>query len=215
MKFFGSHRFLAILLTATLFATNSVAQTSFVTGLEGGFTFSAAQCGDAAKSFSFTTGGHIFKVLTFYYYGSTLTAVENAAGKRTILFVNGKPNMPTSSGKSYPTIGFSGNSELKTNEYTVGAHDFTDDGEMELVIGVRTKDGDGQAIYIFAFASNQWKCLGEMVIKDREVRSSRVFRQTVTIKDAATSVLYTWTYHGGHFDFLSSDHQNDPDALYR
>ncbi len=214
MKFFGSHRFLAILLTATLFAINSTAQTSFITGLEGGFAFSAAQCGDAAKSFSFTTGGHTFKVLTFYYNGSTLTTVENTAGKRTILFVNGKPNMPTSSGKSYPVLGFSGDAELKTNEYTVGAHDFTDDGEAELLIGVRTGDGKGQGIYIFSFSAGQWKCLGEMVTKGRAIRSSRVFRQTVTIKDADTNVLYTWTYHGGHFDFLSSDHQNNPDLLY-
>ncbi len=215
MKIFGSHRFLAILISATLLSAKVSAQTSFITGLENEFTFSAAQCGDAAKSLSFTTGGRTFKVLTFYYNGSTLTAVEDASGKRTILFIGGKPNMPTSSGKTYPALGFSGNSENKTNEYSVGTHDFTDDGEVELVIGVKTSSGDGQAIYVFSFSSGKWSCLGEMVVKGREIRSSRVFRQTLTIKDAATSVLYTWTYHGGHFDFLSSDHQNDPEALYK
>lgn len=195
-------------------AFNAMAQTLFISGLEGGFVFTAAQCGSAGKTLTFSSYGKAFKVLTFYYGNSAVTAVEDASGERTVLFIDGKPNMATSSGKTYPKIGFNGGNELKTNEYAVGPHDFTDDGEMELVVGVRSASGNGTAIYVFGLTAGGWKCLGEMVSSGREIRFSKVFRQTVTMKDAASGVLFTWTWHSSHFDFLSSDHKNNPDLLY-
>lgn len=189
--------------------------SSFISGLDGGYTFIAGECGAAGKTASFSTCGRTFKVMTFYYRNSTVTAVEDAAGRRSILFIDGKPNMPVSkAGAEYPKIGFNGDNELKTNEYAVGPHDFTDDGQPELMIGVRSASGDGLAIYVFGFTGAGWKCMGEMVTSGHDIRFSKVFRQTVTIKDAANGVLYTWTCHDGHFDFLSSDHVNDPAGLY-
>ena len=109
------------------FSISAAAQGStFISGLEDGYSFIADKCGAAGKATSFSTSGKSFKVMTFYYNSSTVTAVEDAAGKRSILFIDGKPNMPTSA--TYPKIGYNGANELKTNEYAVGPHDFTDDG---------------------------------------------------------------------------------------
>lgn len=205
-------RLIATIITMAFSISAAAQGSTFISGLEDGYSFIADKCGAAGKATSFSTSGKSFKVMTFYYNSSTVTAVEDAAGKRSILFIDGKPNMPTSA--TYPKIGYNGANELKTNEYAVGPHDFTDDGQPELVIGARSASGDGLAIYVFGFTGTGWRCLGEMVTAKRDIRSSRVFRQTVTIKDATTGVLYTWTYHDGHFDFLSSDHVNDPSVLY-
>lgn len=202
----------AILFGAIQLTAN--AQNDCVFGLDGDFVFSAKKCGNAAKSLSFNISGKPFKVLTFYYEGSTLTAVEDASGKRKVLFMNGKPNMATSSGCSYPKIGFENGKELETNEYTIGHHDFTNDGQDELVVIVKSADNDGFAVYIFGFTGADWKCIGEMVTAGHDIRFCRIFRQTVTLKDGASSVLYTWTWHDGRFDFLSSDKVNDFTVLY-
>lgn len=205
---------LAAILLAAAASSDMMAQDGFVSGMEGEFTFSAAKCGSAGKSTSLTISGRTFKIITFYYNGSTVTAIEDASGKRNILFMDGKPNMPTSTSSVYPRIGFSGDSENKTNEYTIGPHDFTDDGQPELVIAVRSASGDGFAAYIFSYMSGAWKCIGEMVSTGHGIRACRVFRQTMTLKGSSSGVLYTWTCHDGHFDFLSSDHVNDPSVLY-
>ena len=189
--------------------------STFIAGLEGGYSFIADKCGTAGKTTSFSISGKTFKVLSFYYGSSTVTAVEDESGKRSVLFMDGKPNMAMSNpDAAYPKVGFQNGKELKTNEYAVGPHDFTDDGQPELVIGVRSASGDGFAIYVFGFTGAGWRCMGEMVTSGHDIRFSRVFRQTVTIKDAATGALYTWTCHDGHFDFLSSDHVNNPEILY-
>lgn len=205
---------LAAFIISVTTSSDAGAQEGFISGMEGGFLFSAAQCGSAGKATSLDIAGSTFKVITFYYNGSAVTAVEDASGKRNILFMNGKPNMATSTGKEYPKVGLSGSQEMKTNEYTVGPHDFTDDGQPELVIAVRSADGEGFAAYVFGYVGHAWKCLGEMVTAGHDIRSCRVFRQTLTLKDAESGVLYTWTFHEGHFDFLSSDKENDPSALY-
>lgn len=210
-------RHLHIISIPVAFALSSAAasaQNGFISGIDNSYVFSAAQCGSAGKTASFTTGGKSFKAITFYYDNSTVTAVEDAAGKRSVLFMNGKPTVQTSGGANYPKIGFEGGKELNTNEYAVGTHDFTDDAQPELVVSVRSATGDGLAIYIFQLNEASWKCIGEMVTVGHGIKSGRMFRQTVTLKDPSTGVLYTWTYHNGHFDFLSSDHVDDPTVLY-
>ena len=137
------------LAALVLSAAVSSAQNGFISGIDNSYVFSAAQCGSAGKTASFTTEGKSFKAITLYYDNSTVTAVEDAAGKRSILFMNGKPTVQTSSGANYPKIGFEGDKELNTNEYAVGTHDFTDDAQPELVVSVRSATGDGLAIYIF------------------------------------------------------------------
>ncbi len=52
-----------------------------------------------------------------------------------------------------------------------------------------------------------------MVTKGKGLGGCRIFRQALTMKDAA-GILYTWTCHGSSFDFLSSDKVNDPTVLY-
>ena len=214
MKSTGIISILAAALISIITSFGAAAQNGFISGMEGGFTFSAAKCGSAGKATSLTISGKTFKIITFYYNDSAVTAVEDASGRRNVLFIGGKPNMPTSSGVEYPKIGFNGNQEMKTNEYTVGPHDFTDDGQPELVIAVRSASGDGLAAYVFCYMNGSWRCLGEMVTSGHNIRSCRVFRQTLTLKNAESGVLYTWTCHDGHFDFLSSDHVNDPSTLY-
>ena len=201
----------SILLAAIAFNAN--AQGGFISGLDGGFTFTPAKCGSAGMSFNMTTSGKTFRIITFYYNNSTVTAAEEQSGKRSILFIDGKPTLTSYSSTTSPKIGFSAGKELKDNEYMIASHDFTDDGQPELVIGVASASGDGMGVYIFEF-DNAWKCIGEMVTSKHNVRSCRIFRQTITIKDADTGVLYTWTWHNGHFYFLSSDQKNDPSVLY-
>lgn len=205
---------ISILVAFALSSAAAAAQNGFISGIDNSYVFSAAQCGSAGKTASFTTEGKSFKAITFYYDNSTVTAVEDAAGKRSVLFMNGKPTVQTSGGANYPKIGFEGGKELNTNEYAVGTHDFTDDAQPELVVSVRSATGDGLAIYIFQLNEASWKCIGEMVTVGHGIKSGRMFRQTVTLKDPSTGVLYTWTYHNGHFDFLSSDHVDDPSVLY-
>lgn len=205
---------ISILVAFALSSAAASAQNGFISGIDNSYVFSAAQCGSAGKTASFTTEGKSFKVITFYYDNSTVTAVEDAAGKRSVLFMNGKPTVQTSGGVNYPKIGFEGGKELNTNEYAVGTHDFTDDAQPELVVSVRSATGDGLAIYIFQLNGASWKCIGEMVTVGHGIKSGRMFRQTATLKDPSTGVLYTWTYHNGHFDFLSSDRVDDPTVLY-
>lgn len=208
------HLHIISILVAFALSSAASAQNGFISGIDNSYVFSAAQCGSAGKTASFTTEGKSFKAITFYYDNSTVTAVEDAAGKRSVLFMNGKPTVQTSGGANYPKIGFEGGTELNTNEYAVGTHDFTDDAQPELVVSVRSATGDGLAIYIFQLNEASWKCIGEMVTVGHGIKSGRMFRQTATLKDPSTGVLYTWTYHNGHFDFLSSDHVDDTTVLY-
>lgn len=208
------HLHIISILVAFALSSAASAQNGFISGIDNSYVFSAAQCGSAGKTASFTTEGKSFKAITFHYDNSTVTAVEDAAGKRSVLFMNGKPTVQTSGGANYPKIGFEGGKELNTNEYAVGTHDFTDDAQPELVVSVRSATGDGLAIYIFQLNEASWKCIGEMVTVGHGIKSGRMFRQTATLKDPSTGVLYTWTYHNGHFDFLSSDHVDDPTVLY-
>lgn len=189
------------------------AQNCFISGLDNSFTFSASTCGSAGKTTTMATSGKTFKIITFYYEDCVVTAAEDEHGRRDVLFMDGKPSVPAADRKAYPKIGFGGDGELKTNEYSVGTHDFTDDGQPELVISVRSASGNGLAAYILGYISGRWACIGEMVTTGHNIRSCRVFRQTITIKDADSGILYTWTWHDGHFDFLSSDNSSDPSIL--
>jgi hypothetical protein len=112
-------------------------------------------------------------------------------------------------------IGISGNGSLKSAEYVVGAHDFTGDNNPELLIAVRDQTNHGIAVYIVECQKGvQWQTIGAMVSKDKGIEECRVFRQTVSFKSESTGTLYTWTCHDGHFDFLASNHVDDPTKLF-
>ncbi len=181
-----------------------------IAGLDTPYSYSAAEYGDKAISCPLEIAGEDFKAIILYYNGSTAVTMEASNGQRSLIFIGGRPNSP--SGENIQTIGFSGKTESKKNSYTVGTHDFTNDGKSELVIGIRA--ADGFSVFVFAYTEGKWKCIGNMVTKNRDIRSCRVFRQTLTIKDASDGTLYTWTYHNEGFDFRSSDNHNEPSALY-
>ena len=190
----------------------SACQDVFISGLDDFISFSASEAGEKGVVFSFNCGGKETKLVSLWYNGGLVVAVEDGSGKKTLIFKNGSLAMSSSLDYSYPKIGFNGQSESVTNRYLIGAHDFTNDGEKDIILAVN--DGnDGIAVFVFSYTGLSWKPIGEMVTIGKGLGGCRVFRQAVTMKDAA-GVLYTWTCRGDSFDFLSSDHRNNPRLLF-
>ena len=89
----------------------------------------------------------------------------------------------------------------------IGTHDFTDDGVPELLIATR---GNGMVkAQVYRQTGQTWTLLGTVGVRG-DVDEIRVFRQAVTVKDRTSGTLYTWTCHGGRFDFKSSAGGPDP-----
>lgn len=186
---------------------------NFIEGLESAQAYQAA--GSDGLSYDFTVGGQAYKLVLLYYQSSVLAALQCPNGQRSVLYTEGQPAHKASCSVSKVQVGFDGKTEQKTNTYSVGVHDFTDDGQPELVLAVRNEAKTEVAIYIFKIGKNDYVSLGEMVYTGSEIRSCRVFRQTVTIKEAASSTLYTWTQHGSSFDFRASNGSTDPSSIVR
>lgn len=91
----------------------------------------------------------------------------------------------------------------------IGAHDFTDDGVPELVIATRASRMVKAQVY--SFKGGVWTPIGTVGARG-DVDEIRVFRQALTVKDRTSGTLYTWTCHGGRFDFKSSAGGPDPAA---
>lgn len=89
----------------------------------------------------------------------------------------------------------------------IGAHDFTGDGVPEVVAATR-ETGLVKA-QVFRLERGTWKLLGTVGARG-DVEEIRVFRQAITVRDRTSDVLYTWTCHGGRFDFKSSSGGSDP-----
>lgn len=90
----------------------------------------------------------------------------------------------------------------------VGAHDFTGDNQLDLLVAHRTADRLSAKIY--QLSGKDWLCIGHMGAGGEGVRDIRVFRQAMTIRNYSSDVLYTWTWRGGRFDFKSSDGSPEP-----
>ena len=177
----------------------------FVKGLDAFVTYDA---GNEATTLSFTTQGKQFKAISLWFDNSVAIAIEDASGARTIVYREGAPTGV----QGLPKIGFYGSTESRSNSYLIGVHDFTNNGNAELTIAVN--DGrDGIAVFVLTFDGYSWKPIGKMITRGKGLGGCRVFRQALTMKDAA-GTLYTWTCHGNTFDFLSSDKVNDPTVLY-
>ena len=190
-------------------AGDGAAPEEFLKGTDCYSTYSPSREGNEGKTLVFGNR----KALILWHESGVVVAVEEAGGsRRNVLFMNGKLTMPSRTGYSYPKIGYSTSGESRDNEYLLGAHDFTGDGDAELVLAVRSKDAIG--IFILQETASGWKPLGEIVTKGKGLGGARIFRQAVTLKNAATGVLYTWTWHGESFDFLASDHADDPRKLF-
>ena len=91
----------------------------------------------------------------------------------------------------------------------IGAHDFTDDGVPELLIA--TRGNKVVKAQVYSFKGGTWSLLGTAGARG-DVDEIRVFRQALTVKDRTSGTLYTWTCHGGRFDFKSSAGGPDPAA---
>lgn len=203
---------LMIALGAMILGGSSLYAQSFIKGTDKSNTYSFATDGkDGAKALNFTSKSIEFKALGFYNNNSVNISVENAKdGKRTLVVLDGKFNLQTSSGTSALPVGAS---DLASTDYEFAIHDFTDDGFPELIVGLRNKNTDEISIHILEYGGSAgWYSIGEMVSKGKKIDEARVFRQAVTFKSGA-GVMYTWTFHDDHFSFLSSDHENDPEKL--
>ena len=99
-------------------------------------------------------------------------------------------------------------------EFVVGVHDFTGDGEPELVIAVKDASVSGVEAYIIQYYGGNWESIGEIAAFGSNISECRVFRQAITIKHPASGALYTWTCHGRKFDFKASDGTRDPSTLF-
>lgn len=186
--------------------------SAFVGGLDKYILYSPADGSDTPKSMSFRTSGVDFKAFALWYEGCVVVAVEDGSGRRSILFKNGRLAGSQASSFTFPRIGFSGAWEFRTNQYQLACHDFTNDGEPELLLAV--SDGsDGIAVFVLSFSGSSWVSIGEMVTAGKGLGGCRVFRQAVTMKNPE-GILFSWTCHGTSFDFLSSDHSDDPRRLF-
>lgn len=188
------------------FSFNSKAAAGvFVKGLDAYVEYQAGAC-DAVLNFSIQ--GKSFKAAALWFEGSVAVAVEDANGRKSVVYRDGLPTGVS----GLPKIGFSGSTESRSNSYMIGVHDFTNNGSPELTVAV-TDGQDGIAIYVFEYDSYGWKVIGKMVTVGKGLGGCRIFRQALTMKDDS-GTLYTWTCHGSSFDFLSSDKVNDPSILY-
>lgn len=197
--------YISLVIMAAFSFNSKAAAGVFIKGLDA---FVEYEAGSADAVLNFSVRGKSFKAAALWFEGSVAVAVEDADGRKSVVYRDGHP-----SGLSgLPKIGFSGSSESRSNSYMIGVHDFTNDGQPELVVAV-TDGGDGVAIYVFEYDGYGWKVIGNMVTRGKGLGGCRIFRQALTMKDAA-GILYTWTCHGSSFDFLSSDKVNDPTVLY-
>ena len=97
--------------------------------------------------------------------------------------------------------------EAPAGNSLIGAHDFTGDEVPEIVAATR---GEGYVkAQVFRLEEGAWKLLGTVGARG-DVEEIRVFRQALTVREKASDVLYTWTFHGSRFDFKSSSGGLDP-----
>ena len=187
----------------------------FIKGLEDSpvQVYSVSYNGEFGLTADFDTGAESFTAIALWHDESVwITTQQSNTKQREVLFRDGRPTMATKAPETYPQIGFQGGAESKANRYLMAVHDFTGDGIAEFLLGVRSVNGI--AVYVFRRQNGRWAPLGEMVSDGKGLGGCRVFRQAITLKDEATGTLFTWTCHGNGFDFLASDHDDDPSRLY-
>lgn len=135
--------------------------------------------------------------LDSYFFGASGTLDFTTAGKPFQASVSG--TQVSVNGSVLPVGG---------GEKLVGVHDFTGNGQLELVVGSR--GGNAVAAYIFQYAGGGWQRIGKIGASGDGVSEIRVFRGALTVKDKNSGALHTWTCHNGRFDFKSSGGGPDP-----
>ena len=139
--------------------------------------------------------------LDSYYYGTSGSLSFTAAGIPFQAELSGGTLTVVRDGAR--TVLVSGQGEALS-----GIHDFTGDGQPELLAAYR-RSGIVLA-YIYEFRHGAWTLIGKVGATGDGVSEIRVFRQALTIKDKDSGTLHTWTCHGGRFDFKSSAGCPDP-----
>lgn len=174
----------------------------FIKGMDSFVTFSYEENKDSGVSLRFSSAEKSFTAVCLNFNGSTHVAVEEEGGNRSLVFSEGRLQMPSKAGFDYPRVGFS-DSEKPATSHMIGIHDFTDDGYPEFLIAV--KDGsEGIAFFVLEYTLGAWKPIGEIVSQGKGLGGGRIFRQAFTLKNGS-GTLFTWTCHGHSFDYLSSD----------
>ena len=162
----------------------------FVKGLDSYYTFNPATEGTVGKSLKVTVSGQEVNLTAMASGDEVMVAMEGARESRPVVYRD-----TWSSG----------------DEYLVAVNDFSGDGVPEILVAVR---GNGRiSIRVLDLRSGGKTVLGEMVSRGHGILEARVFRQAITMKCPGNNVLYTWTCHNGKFDFLSSDHRDNPADL--
>ena len=162
----------------------------FVKGLESCFTYVPATEGAAGKSLRVNVSGQEVILHAMGSGNELMVVMEGVRESRPVLYRE---------------------TWSEGDEYLVAVHDFSGDGVPEILVAVR--GNDHLSVRILDLRSGGKTVLGEMVSQGHGIREARVFRQAVTMKCPQNNVLYTWTCHNGVFDFLSSDHRDNPADL--
>lgn len=201
-------RRLSIISLFMLMALSSAAQAPVIIkgATKGTVLFSSEK---SSGSITFSSSGKEFVVKAIRLSGAMDVSVS-WEGRSQTLFSGGRPY--GSDGSREPKIGFQGATESQTNIYQIIPYDFSDDGNPEIVVAV-SDGGDGIGVYVFSFDGAGWRSVGRAVTCGKGLGGCRIFRQALTLK-GTDGTMYSWTWHGGHFDFLSSDPSATPSALY-
>ncbi|MBQ7610420.1 MAG: hypothetical protein IJU74_04905 [Bacteroidales bacterium] len=168
----------------------SHAAEPFVKGLDTYFTYVPATEGTADKSLRVDVSGQEVTIHAMGRGNELMVVMEGARESRPVVYRE---------------------TWSEGDEYLVAVHDFSGDGVPEILVAVR--GNDHLSVRILDLRSGGKTVLGEMVSQGHGIREARVFRQAVTMKCPQNNVLYTWTCHNGVFDFLSSDHRDNPSDL--
>ena len=209
------HRYILPGLLVLLLPALSHAQgdrPEFVKGLDAFVTYSPATGGDEGVAISSTIHGRTLTSTILPYEGSVLVATQDEDRSRSIVYQKGRLNLKKAANPPYPVIGYEDGREKLSNKYILGWHDFTGDGEPELVLGVQD-EGEGEALFVLEYRGGEWIPLGEIVTRGRGLGGGRIFRQAITLK-GPDGVLHTWTFRKGRFEYASSDHSSSPRDLY-
>lgn len=172
----------AVTLSAQVRTDSDIDAGNFVLGSDG-----CVICDGAGASLAFSTKGYVFEA---HGSGMHVEVKDLQTGKRMTVY-DGGLSIPAK-GSVVPTGG--------GERISLAYHDFTGDNNPELIIAVA--GASGFAAYILEFGSSTWSSIGELSATG--ATECRIFRQVLTMRDASSDILHTWTWRGGSFDYRAS-----------
>jgi len=196
---------------AATIAASSATPDEFIKGMDSFSTFCRDTDGEKGATLRFSHGDESFTAACLWFNGSAHVVIEDSEGNRSLVFSEGKLDLPSTAPFSYPKIGFA-SSEKSSNRYMIGVHDFTDEGYPEFLIAVKDAD-EGVGFFVLEYSGGKWAPIGEIVSKGKGLGGGRIFRQAFTLKNSS-GTMFSWTCHDHRFDFLSSDHVTKQTDLF-